>query len=213
MALGVRVLQSISQYEIRRKVGEGGMGVVFEGWDGRLGRRVAIKTLRHATENEDARNRMWSEARSLARVSHPRVCQIYDVLEQGRDIFLVLEFLEGRSLADRLAAGAIPVAEAISIEQQVLEALDALHALGKDLRRPADCVQVRAAVLFARFPPARATVADDRAAIDWGNRDAIQRRVQRQWYYSRPFGDLSCASERTPIPDRLTSLHQGDRFE
>ena len=159
MALGVRVLQSISQYEIRRKVGEGGMGVVFEGWDGRLGRRVAIKTLRHATENEDARNRMWSEARSLARVSHPRVCQIYDVLEQGRDIFLVLEFLEGRSLADRLAAGAIPVAEAISIEQQVLEALDALHALGivhRDLK-PSNVFLTPHGVKLLDFGLARST--------------------------------------------------------
>jgi eukaryotic-like serine/threonine-protein kinase len=124
------VLQTISQYEIRRKIGEGGMGVVFEGWDGRLGRHVAIKTLRGATESEDAKNRLWSEARSLARVSHPRVCQIYDVLEQGRELFLVLEFLEGRSLADRLGSGPMTAAEAIGIEQQVLEALDALHALG-----------------------------------------------------------------------------------
>ena len=124
------VLQAISQYEIRRKVGEGGMGVVFEGWDSRLGRHVAIKTLRGATESAEAKTRLWSEARSLARVSHPGVCQIFDVLEQGPDLYLVLEFLEGRSLADRLGSGTMNAAEAIKIERQVLEALEALHALG-----------------------------------------------------------------------------------
>ncbi len=128
--MGVRVLQAISQYEIRRKVGEGGMGVVFEGWDSRLGRHVAIKTLRGATESAEAKIRLWSEARSLARVSHPGVCQIFDVLEQGPDLYLVLEFLEGRSLADRLGSGAMNAAEAIKIERQVLEALEALHSLG-----------------------------------------------------------------------------------
>jgi serine/threonine-protein kinase len=102
---------------------------------------------------------MWSEARSLARVSHPRVCQIYDVLEQGRDIYLVLEFLEGRSLADRLATGAIPVAEAISIEQQVLEALDALHALGivhRDLK-PSNVFLTPHGVKLLDFGLARST--------------------------------------------------------
>jgi serine/threonine protein kinase len=124
------VLRTVSQYEIRRKIGEGGMGVVFEGWDRRLGRHVAIKTLRDATESENAKTRLWSEARSLARVSHPCICQIYDVLEEGPDLFLVLEFLEGQSLADRLNSGPIPNKEAITIEQQILEALQALHALG-----------------------------------------------------------------------------------
>jgi eukaryotic-like serine/threonine-protein kinase len=130
MSRGLGVPQTISQYEIRRKVGEGGMGVVFEGWDSRLGRHVAIKTLRSANESEAAKNRLWSEARSLARVSHPGVCQIFDVLEQGPDLYLVLEFLEGQSLADRLGLGPVNAAEAIKIERQVLEALEALHALG-----------------------------------------------------------------------------------
>ena len=63
-------------------------------------------------------------------MSHPGVCQIFDVLEQGPDLYLVLEFLEGRSLADRLGSGAMNAAEAIKIERQVLEALEALHSLG-----------------------------------------------------------------------------------
>ncbi len=166
------MLKTISQYEIRRKIGEGGMGVVFEGWDGRLGRQVAIKTLRGATESEDARNRLWSEARSLARVSHPRVCQIYDVLEHDRDLFLVLEFLNGISLADRLLSGAMSAAEAISIEQQVLEALEALHALGivhRDLKPSNVFLTPHGVKLLdfglARYTPQLSATEDGAAAL------------------------------------------------
>jgi serine/threonine protein kinase len=82
--------KTISHYRIRRKIGEGGMGVVYEGWDERLERAVAIKTLREASQSGIARSRLWREARSLARVSHPRVCQVFDVLENGEDLCLVL---------------------------------------------------------------------------------------------------------------------------
>jgi serine/threonine protein kinase len=67
------MLEAIGQYQIRRKIGAGGMGVVYEGWDERLHRAVAIKTLHQSFENQDARARLWREARSLARVSHPGV--------------------------------------------------------------------------------------------------------------------------------------------
>jgi non-specific serine/threonine protein kinase len=124
------VPQAISQYLIRRKIGEGGMGVVYEGWDERLQRTVAIKTIREASESEDSRRRLWREARPLARMSHPRVCQIFDVLEDRDTLFLVLEFLEGQSLADRIASGPMTAADAVGIELQLLEALEALHDLG-----------------------------------------------------------------------------------
>lgn len=124
------MLKGVLQYQVRRKIGEGGMGVVYEGWDERLGRAVAIKTFHEVAASTEARDRLWREARSLARVAHPRVCQIFDVLEEGSDLFLVLELLDGVSLANRLAGGPLPTAEAANIEQQILEALEALHALG-----------------------------------------------------------------------------------
>jgi eukaryotic-like serine/threonine-protein kinase len=122
--------EAVGHYQIRRKIGAGGMGVVYEGWDERLGRAVAIKTLHQSSENQDGRSRLWREARSLARVSHPRVCQVFDVLESGNDLFLVLELLDGQSLANRLTAGAIPTPEVAGIERQILEALEALHVHG-----------------------------------------------------------------------------------
>ena len=100
----MRMLETIGHYRIRRKIGEGGMGVVYEGWDERLERAVAIKTIRETNESIDARGRLWREARSLARVNHPRVCQVFDVLEDGEALVLILELLEGQSLADRLSA-------------------------------------------------------------------------------------------------------------
>ena len=71
---------------------------------------------------------MWSEARSLARVNHPQVCQVFDVLESGDQIFLVLELLKGQALSERLAGGALSAAEAAKICMQILDALSALHA-------------------------------------------------------------------------------------
>jgi serine/threonine protein kinase len=103
----MRMLETIAHYRIRRKIGEGGMGVVYEGWDQRLERAVAIKTIREANESSDARKRLWREARSLARVNHPGVCQVFDVIEDGDALVLILELLEGQSLADRLAGGTI----------------------------------------------------------------------------------------------------------
>ena len=153
------MLETISHYRIRRKMGEGGMGVVYEGWDERLGRAVAIKTVREASKSGDARSRLWREARSLARVSHPGICQIFDVIEDGKDLFLVLEFLEGQSLADRIASGPIATPEAVSIERQILEALEALHDLKivhRDLK-PSNVFLTRHGVKLLDFGLARST--------------------------------------------------------
>jgi serine/threonine protein kinase len=123
-------MQSIGHYRIRRKIGQGAMGVVYEGWDERLERPVAIKTIAEANESRDARSRLWREARSLARINHPHVCQVFDVLEEGGALVLILELLDGQSLTDRLLTGAITTAETLSIERQILNALQALHDLG-----------------------------------------------------------------------------------
>jgi serine/threonine protein kinase/tetratricopeptide (TPR) repeat protein len=149
--------RTVGHYRVVEKLGSGGMGVVYRGWDERLGRAVAIKTVHEASKSEDARSRLWREARSLARVSHPRVCQIFDVLEDSKDLFLVLEFLEGRSLMEHIASGSITTPEAVSIEGQVLEALEALHDLGivhRDLK-PSNVFLTRHGVKLLDFGLAR----------------------------------------------------------
>jgi serine/threonine protein kinase len=151
------MLETIGHYRIRRKIGQGAMGVVYEGWDERLQRPVAVKTIDEATESSAARNRLWREARSLARVNHPHVCQVYDVLEEGEALILVMELLDGQSLADRLLAETISVQEALRVERQMLEALQALHDLGivhRDLK-PSNVFLTRHGVKLLDFGLAR----------------------------------------------------------
>lgn len=153
--------ETIGHYRIRRKIGQGAMGVVYEGWDERLQRPVAVKTIDEATESSAARNRLWREARSLARVNHPHVCQIYDVLEEGEALVLVMELLDGQSLADRLLTEAICVREALEVERQMLEALQALHDQGivhRDLK-PSNVFLTRHGVKLLDFGLARTPAA------------------------------------------------------
>jgi len=155
------MLETIGHHRIRRKIGQGAMGVVYEGWDDRLERPVAVKTIDELNESKEARRRLWSEARSLARVNHPHVCQVYDVLEEGGVIILVMELLDGMSLADRLLTGMITASEALGIVRQILQALQALHHLGivhRDLK-PSNVFLTRHGVKLLDFGLVRTTYA------------------------------------------------------
>ena len=137
------------------------MGVVYEAWDQRLERAVAIKTIRGVSERESACRRLWQEARSLARVSHPNVCQLFDAGEDGETLFLVLELLEGQSLADHLLTAPLATSETVRIVRQVLAALDALHGLGivhRDLK-PSNVFLTPHGVKLLDFGLARSTGA------------------------------------------------------
>jgi serine/threonine protein kinase len=156
-----RMLETIGHYRIRRKIGQGAMGVVYEAWDDRLERPVAVKTIHEASESKEARCRLWREARSLARVNHPNVCQVFDVLEEGECLVLILELLEGQSLAERLLTRTINTSEALAIERQILGALQALHDLGivhRDLK-PSNVFLTRHGAKLLDFGLARATDA------------------------------------------------------
>jgi eukaryotic-like serine/threonine-protein kinase len=115
----------LGHYEVIGMIGSGGMGEVYRAHDPRLGREVAIKTLRSA--GAVARARLWREARAAASVSHPSVCQIHDVGETSDNIYLVMELLTGEPLSHRLKDGALSVDEAIQVALKILEALTALH--------------------------------------------------------------------------------------
>lgn len=123
------MVDAIGHYRIERKLGEGGMGVVYAARDERLHRDVAIKTLRGAAALGD-RDRVWREARAAAAVNHPNVCHVYEVAEHGDTIYIVMELLAGEALAARIARGPLPTAEALTIGLGVLSALEALHARG-----------------------------------------------------------------------------------
>ena len=125
-----RVPARIAHYAVARKLGEGGMGVVYAARDERLERTVALKTMSSVARDEDARKRFWREARAAASVNHPNICQIYEIGEDDGELFIAMELLEGESLADRLRRGPFSVAEAIPVGLGMLGALAALHARG-----------------------------------------------------------------------------------
>jgi serine/threonine protein kinase len=120
---------TIGRYRIDGKLGEGGMGVVYAARDERLGRRVAIKTIR-ATSDAIARERLWREARSAASVSHPNICQLFEIGEDNGELFIAMELLEGEPLSAALGRGPLPFGQAVDIALALLDALETLHRHG-----------------------------------------------------------------------------------
>lgn len=117
-------------YVVIRKLGQGGMGVVYEARDERLERTVALKTLPALARDDAARKRLWREARAAASVNHPNICQIYEIGEDTQGLFIAMELLEGEPLSEHLARGPMNVADAVSVTLEILAALGALHARG-----------------------------------------------------------------------------------
>jgi len=120
----------IGRYAIVRKLGQGGMGVVYAARDERLERDVAVKTMSTPGRDETARKRFWREARAAASVNHPNVCHIYEIGENEGELFIAMELLEGEALSDRLRQGPMRVSEAVPIGLGTLAALQALHSRG-----------------------------------------------------------------------------------
>jgi serine/threonine-protein kinase len=120
----------VGHYAIVRKLGEGGMGVVFAARDERLERPVAVKMMSGVSIDETARKRFWREARAAASVNHPNVCQIYEIGEDGQDLFIAMELLDGEVLSERLRRGPLTPVQALPIAVGMLDALSALHGRG-----------------------------------------------------------------------------------
>jgi serine/threonine protein kinase len=135
--------QRLGSYEIVSLLGSGGMGEVYRARDTKLGRDVAIKILPRAfTADLDRRARFEREARLLAALNHPHVGAIYGFEERDGVHALVLELVEGQTLAERSSVGPLPIREALAIARQIAEALEAAHERGivhRDLK-PANVI-------------------------------------------------------------------------
>jgi eukaryotic-like serine/threonine-protein kinase len=121
----------LGPYQVVERIGRGGMGEVYRAHDTRLDRSVAIKVLpAHVAANADLKHRFEREARTLAALSHPHICPVFDVGKHGGVDYLVMEYIEGETLAARLARGALPLDQALRYAIEIVDALDKAHRKG-----------------------------------------------------------------------------------
>ncbi|MGH9238523.1 MAG: protein kinase domain-containing protein [Vicinamibacterales bacterium] len=137
---------SIGPYEVIEAIGSGGMGDVYRARDARLNRTVALKALRtDLVARSDLRARLKREAELLASLNHPHICTLYDVVSHNGSDYLVMEFVQGETLANRLASGPVPIALAVRLGHEIASALGRAHAHGivhRDLK-PANIALTR----------------------------------------------------------------------
>src|SRR5205814_931662 len=121
----------LGSHEITALIGKGGMGEVYRARDTKLKREVAIKILPDEfSRDADRVSRFQREAEFLALLNHPNIAAIYDLEETNGSRYLVLELVEGETLAERIARGPIPIDEALQVAQSICEALEAAHEKG-----------------------------------------------------------------------------------
>ena len=144
----------LGPYEIVAQIGAGGMGEVWKARDTRLGRTVAIKVLpEHLSSSAESRQRFEREAKTISQLSHPHICALYDVGSQEGVEYLVMELLEGETLASRLVRGALPLDQTLSYGAQIADALDKAHRQGivhRDLK-PGNVMLTKSGVKLLDF--------------------------------------------------------------
>src|SRR6266571_6995969 len=146
---------NLGRYEIRSKLGEGGMGEVYLAQDTQLDRRVAIKLLPPETiSDEHARRRLVREARAAATLDHPNICAIHEVGEEDGRTFIVMQYVEGETVDIRMKRKPLDLSESLSIATQVADALAEAHARGtvhRDIKPANIMITARGAVKVMDF--------------------------------------------------------------
>jgi len=169
--------RQLGPYEIGAPLGAGGMGEVYRAKDSRLDREVAIKVLPEALARDPDRvARFQREAKVLASLNHPHIAAIYGFEEANSVRFLVLELVEGETLADRLKIGPLPVDEALGVCKQIAEAVESAHELGvihRDLKPANVKITPDGKVKVLDFGLAKALTGDDRSQTSIANSPTI----------------------------------------
>jgi len=155
---------NLGPYEVLSCIGAGGMGEVYKARDARLDRFVAIKILSdRVSEDLESRARFDREARTLASLSHPHICAVFDAGHQDGTDYLVMEYLDGQTLAQKLETGPLPLREAVRIALQIVDALDKAHTRGivhRDLK-PGNVMMVGWEAKLLDFGLAKLKLPDD----------------------------------------------------
>src|SRR5258706_11892327 len=156
LAAGTR----LGPYEIQSPLGAGGMGEVYRARDTRLSRDVAVKVLpQHLSANPEVRARFEREAKTISSLNHPHICVLHDVGREGDTDYLVMELVEGETLAQRLTKGPLPMPDVLRIGVQIADALDRAHRAGvihRDLK-PGNVMLTRSGAKLMDFGLARST--------------------------------------------------------
>jgi len=144
----------LGPYEIVAPLGAGGMGEVYKARDTRLERTVAVKVLpEHFSADEEIRQRFEREAKTISQLSHPHICALYDVGREGETEYLVMEYLEGETLSERLAKGPLPLDQTLRYGMEIADALDKAHRQGivhRDLK-PSNVMLTKSGVKLLDF--------------------------------------------------------------
>jgi len=201
--------QTIAHYRVTAKLGAGGMGEVYRATDSKLGRDVALKVLPNAFVQDAQRmQRFQREAQVLASLNHPNIAAIHALEHQDKIQTLVMELVEGPTLAERIARGAIPLEEALPIAKQIAEALEYAHERGiihRDLKPANIKVTPAGQVKVLDFGLAKA-LGDDTAAQNVSNSPTLSLAATKAGVILGTAAYMSPEQARGRVVDRRTDI-------
>jgi eukaryotic-like serine/threonine-protein kinase len=172
----------LGPYEIQSPLGAGGMGEVYRALDTRLQRIIAVKILpSHLSENPEAKERFDREARTISSLNHPNICTLHDVGHQNGVDFLVMEYLEGETLASRLDKGALAPDQVLKYAIEICQGLEMAHRIGvvhRDLK-PGNIMLTQTGVKLMDFGLAKSSSSRTSAASSLSLTLSIPRQIRR----------------------------------